>query len=380
MLTNLITFVIIFGLPAILMRAEKHVKLIKFIGPIILCYLAGILIANTQLLDPDPKLLESLTGITVSLAIPLLLFSTNLKKWLRHAGKTLISFAISIVGVAVASTLAYLLFSDNIADANKVSGMMIGVYTGGTPNMAAIGKALNIDNEVFVLLNSADVIISGIYFIFLLSVAKPLLRLFLPAFKNSKSNAESNGSFQLNDLKGHSLRDNSWRIAIGVVLAAIVLGSAVGISFLFAGEMVEPLILLLITTVAITLSFNGKIRNLRGTYKTAEYLLFAFAVAIGCMADLGELLNSSSQLFLYCGFVVLVSIILHFALAAIFRIDVDTVIITSTAAIYGPAFVGPVANAIKNPRVIVSGITMGLLGYTFANYLGLAVAKFLEIL
>ena len=57
-------------------------------------------------------------------------------------------------------------------------------------------------------------------------------------------------------------------------------------------------------------------------------------------------------------------------MAAIFRIDVDTVIITSTAAIYGPAFVGPVANAIKNPRVIVSGITMGLLGYSFGDIVG----------
>ena len=72
------------------------------------------------------------------------------------------------------------------------------------------------------------------------------------------------------------------------------------------------------------------------------------------------------------------SIILHFILASIFRIDRDTVIITSTAAIYGPAFIGPVANAIKNKEVIVTGITMGLLGYAIGNYIGIGIGMLLR--
>jgi uncharacterized membrane protein len=68
------------------------------------------------------------------------------------------------------------------------------------------------------------------------------------------------------------------------------------------------------------------------------------------------------------------SIILHIIPGAIFRIDTDTLIITSTAGIFGPAFIGPVANGIRNKQVIVPGITMGLLGYAIGNYLGLAVA------
>ena len=72
------------------------------------------------------------------------------------------------------------------------------------------------------------------------------------------------------------------------------------------------------------------------------------------------------------------AILLHFFLAAIFRIDRDTVIITSTAAIYGPAFIGPVANAIKNKEMIVPGITMGLLGYAIGNYIGIGIAMLLK--
>jgi uncharacterized membrane protein len=72
------------------------------------------------------------------------------------------------------------------------------------------------------------------------------------------------------------------------------------------------------------------------------------------------------------------AIILHFLLATIFRIDRDTVIITSTAAIYGPAFIGPVANAIKNKEMIVPGITMGLLGYAIGNYIGIGIGMLLK--
>jgi uncharacterized membrane protein len=89
-------------------------------------------------------------------------------------------------------------------------------------------------------------------------------------------------------------------------------------------------------------------------------------------------LAKGSLLFTYCGFVVLFSILIHLLFAFIFRIDTDTLIISSTAAIFGPVFIGPVANAIKNQKVIAFGIIMGLIGYAAGNYLGLAVAWFLN--
>jgi uncharacterized membrane protein len=374
MQNNLIPIIIILGLPWLLIIGEKHIRVIRWIGPIVLCYLTGILIANTNVLDPDSGMLSGITEISICLAIPLLLFSTDLKRWMKHAKKTIISFFISVAGVVTASLLAYVVFRDNVPDAHKVSAMMIGVYTGGTPNMSAIGIAIGAREELFVLLNSADIVISGIYFIFLLTVAKPLLHLFLPAFSNSGNS----GAEQTSTSPDEPTKKLILPVAIGLTLSVLVFGASIGISLLITGKMTASLIILLLTSLAIGLSFISKVRFLAGTYKTAEYLLFVFAIAMGSMADLGVLLSFGPHIFLYVGFVVLLSIILHFTLAAIFRIDADTVIITSTAAIYGPAFVGPVANAIKNPLVIVSGITMGLLGITFANYLGILVAYFLQ--
>ena len=72
------------------------------------------------------------------------------------------------------------------------------------------------------------------------------------------------------------------------------------------------------------------------------------------------------------------TIILHYTLCALFRIDTDTAIITSVAGIYGPAFVGPVAKALNNKEIIISGITTGLIGYAIGNYLGIALGLWLK--
>ncbi|MEZ4685529.1 MAG: DUF819 family protein [Bacteroidia bacterium] len=65
---------------------------------------------------------------------------------------------------------------------------------------------------------------------------------------------------------------------------------------------------------------------------------------------------------------------LHLLWAKLFRIDADTFIITSVAAICSPLFVPPVARALGNKAIITSGMTTGVLGFAVGNWLGLAVA------
>ena len=153
---------------------------------------------------------------------------------------------------------------------------------------------------------------------------------------------------------------------------------AVWLSITITGEIADPLVIMVLTTLGIGISFIKKIQQMKGSYETAFYLLLVFSISIGALADVSELLDKSSNLFTYTAFVMFSAILLHFILAALFRIDRDTVIITSTAAIYGPAFIGPVANAIKNREIIVAGITMGLLGYAIGNYIGIGIGMLLN--
>ena len=362
------------GFPFFILRAEKKSRAIKWISPIIICYLVGILIGNLPWLSLDQEVLEYTSMGSVILAIPLLLFSAHLPVLLKQVKPALFSYFLGVVSVVVCAGLAYWVFRERISEAYNASGMMVGVYTGGTQNMAAIGTGLGVERETFVILNSADIIFTGIYFFFLLSVAKRVLGKLLPVKRDSNNGSDTAGH-EGNHLES---RGNFLQLITGMALTLVLVGIAVGISILIFNKLIMPLVILLISSMGIAASFIRRIRFLPGTYSTANYLLLVFAVAMGSIVDVAELIQDSSALFWFCGFVVLGSILLHYLLAVLFRIDRDILIISSTAAIYGAPFIAPVAQAIGNKNLITIGISLALIGYAIGNFLGISLALLLK--
>jgi uncharacterized membrane protein len=109
------------------------------------------------------------------------------------------------------------------------------------------------------------------------------------------------------------------------------------------------------------------------------YFIIVFSLVVSSMADLKSMFQVDFlDLFVYVALAVFGSMIIHVFLSWIFKVDSDTTIITITALTYSPPFVPVVAGAIKNKEVIISGITVGILGYAFGNYLGVAIAFFLK--
>jgi uncharacterized membrane protein len=368
-----VVFIIIF--PALILYLEQRIRFVQVLSPIVICYAFGILVANLPFINLNSTVFSEVSKISISLAIPLLLFNSNVLDWIKHAGKSILSYMLSVIAVVISAIMFYYIYKNNVQEAWKVSGMLIGVYTGGTPNMSAIGMAFETPQEVFILLNSSDVVLGSIYFIFIITFIKKLLGLFLPDYKFAVGKESKEVARTQKKISPKQLTIN---VIIVLLLGVIILGLAVWISITIKGKIAMPWVILVLTTLGIGVSFIKKIQKLKGSYETAFYLLLIFSLSIGALADVNELLNKSSNLFLYTAFVMFTAIILHFLMAAFFRIDRDTVIITSTAAIYGPAFIGPVANAIKNREVIVPGITMGLLGYAIGNYIGIGIAMLLS--
>jgi len=99
---------------------------------------------------------------------------------------------------------------------------------------------------------------------------------------------------------------------------------------------------------------------------------------LGSLADLQELIASASQILYFTAIVMFLAILLHFLMAFFLKIDGDTVMITSIAAIYGPAFIGPIAKLLNNKEIILTGIATGLIGYAVGNYLGISFALLLR--
>jgi uncharacterized membrane protein len=48
------------------------------------------------------------------------------------------------------------------------------------------------------------------------------------------------------------------------------------------------------------------------------------------------------------------------------------------AGIFGPAFVAPMSQVLKNQAILFSGVTTGLVGYAVGNFAGIFVAYLLK--
>src|SRR5438128_2304974 len=87
--------------PALANWAAERNKAARLLGPVVLCYATGILLGNLPIaIDKDIAMHTS--EAAVPLAIPLLLFSTEVRKWLSLARSLLVSFGLACVSAVVA--------------------------------------------------------------------------------------------------------------------------------------------------------------------------------------------------------------------------------------------------------------------------------------
>ena len=382
MAATVIQVLIMLLFPLIVMETAKRNKLAGMIGPVILCYAVGLIIGNLPNSPVNMELSQSVSEGVVPLAISLMLLSTRFVAWLKYAKRTALSFGLAVLAVLVASFMvSYIFYSSGtrIPDIWKLSGMMVGVYTGGTPNLAAIGTGLGIPNETFIILNACDLVLSATYLLLLLTVAQKFALKFLPSFVRKES-TDRDETFHYQRLQRlASKKQIGLSLVSAFFISAAIMGASLGFSYLIAGKLTAPKVILAVTTLSIGASFIKKVRFLPRTYEFGEYFLLIFCLGIGSISNFTELIQASPSVLLFVTSVFVGTLSIHFLLSWIFRIDADTTLITSVAGIFGPAFIGPVASVLKNKDIVVSGLTTGLVGYAIANYLGLGMAHLFKM-
>lgn len=371
----LVAFLLLF--PQLAIRLGKKVT---WLSPILSCYAAGIIIGNVLPAYLDSSILEKTIEGTVALAIPLLLFGSNVKSWISQPGKSLLAFGLSMIATTIAAFLGYLFFSDTIDNAHQVAAMLAGVYSGGTINMSAITLALDFKQELFLLLNGYDIIFSSIYFLFIISVAQPLLKRFLTTPTELAPTQPDHLFDHRSSFHQFALLQKTKWAAIGIGLALLVALICVGLSMAIFGSLNSMFVIVGISVLGVAASFISKVRSLPGTFETGDYLLLMFALSIGANANFDEMLQSSGEMLPLAFFIFITAISLHLLLCKIFKIDVITFLITSTAAVYGPPFIGPVATALKKKEWILPGLTVAILGNAVGTYLGILLYQLISFL
>lgn len=365
--------IILFG-PGILMFLLNGKKIGKILSPIVMCYVVGIAIATFGIFEVDVDLSMEISKGTILIAIPLLLFSADIIAWFKHAGSTVLSFFYAIIAALISCVLFSFVFQSYIPEIWDPAAMLVGVYTGGTANLQAVGVGIEAAPDIIVGINTVEMLVGGVYLLFLTSLAPWLFAKFLPAYKATEEEMDQEEIyFQWKD----------WKQMILSILISLVIGGLVVVTISSIWGDVSKhsaKLILLLSSLGVLASFSPRIRNLKGSFEAGDYLIMMFCIAVGMMSDLREILDKSLFLVAFTAVTWLTTIIIHLFLSYISKIDRDTTIITSTAALYGPPFVGQIASIIGNRKIVFAGIATGLIGYAIGNFLGISIHQILQSL
>ncbi len=381
MIPALIAFYVLF--PVLVIWLCYRFEFFNKLGAVIICYIVGITLGNIGILPEGVAgLQDTLSSAAVAVALPLLLFSMDVRAWLKLAGKAIISMLGATVVIVAVASLAVIMINGQVEEAWKLGGMAIGVYTGGTPNLAAIKAALNVDPTTFIIIHTYDTLLSLIYIILAMSVAQKFFNRFLPKFQfaDAEQEADDLEAEDIHSYAGIFKRDTVLRLLGATLLSGLILASALGIASLFPQSYTTSITILMITSLGIAASFVPQVRAIDKTFQLGMYIILVFCLVVGSMANLKDLININWHLMFFVTFCIFGSLMLHALFCKIFGIDTDTFIITSVSAICSPPFVPVVASALKNKEIILSGLTTGIIGYAIGNYLGISCAYILKAL
>ena len=381
---------ILFGIllciiPAGVIWLCRRYPLLDTIGPILLLYAIGIVIANLPISFGGMASVTSIAqNLSIPLAIPMMLFGSCFS---RGELRTQLVVVISgFLSVAIAVVVGYMLFGHNMAEGPKVGGIVSGMYTGGTFNAASLQKIFSVDEQTFVLVNSYDIVISLLYFVVLFTFG---IRLFRRLY--GQSHTLSLSASELSELEAEVAEQKQNRYArlltregrveltkiVGVAL--LVAAVSAGVALPFGDGLFMVIFILMLTTLGVVCSFIKGVRKLSLSFDIGMYLIYIFSLSVACMADFSniDLEGGLSQIaFMSCA--VFLSLLLHAIFCRVARVGADAMVISSVSFINSPPFVPMVAIFMRNRSVLVTGLSASIVGYALGNHFGVLMASLLE--
>ena len=380
-------FAILAGIATLAIWLEQKTRIGSKITGCVMALIGAMILSNTGIIPLDAAAYDFVWDYIIPLSIPMLLFNADIRKIGRESGRLLIIYLISGIGTIAGGIVAYNLLKGAFADLGLVLPMMIGTYTGGSVNLAAMSDVYNVGGELVSSSVVADNLLMALYFFALIAAAGS--KFFLKRYRHplidelaAGENGEgSEGASTYWKARQVSLKDIATCIALSLVIVAVsvkiagVLSEAIPTSG-FLLTLVNGLLgnqYLIITTLTMLVAslFPKQVGNIAGAQEIGTYLIHIFFAVIGVPASIYMIVTKAPILLLFCAMIVFVNMLFSFIFGKLFRFSLEEIIIASNANIGGPTTAAAMAIAKGWRALIVPAILVGTLGYVLGNYYGI---------
>ena len=389
MIANILLLIFYFIAPAAILFICRKIRCFNKIGPVLTLYILGVIVANIGIFPTEKAaydklfgFMESFSSVLIPLALPMILFGCNFKKF--SLGKSLKAFVIGALSVVAFVAIGYLIFNKDLGEEGAIMGASLtGQYLGGAANLAAVKQMLGLSSENFIILTTCNLIVSFFYLMFLMGGGVKLARLIVGKRGRNEQNVKVEEYTEDNPYKDFGKKKSLLQLGKVLLGSIVVMGISVYIGKLAGknGEISMVALILSITTLSLLLTSWKEVRTWDKSYDAGMYIIYVFCLVMATMADLSKI-NWSQSLYIliYQAVIIFGSLFLTILLARLFRVDADDAVITSDTLINSPLCVPMIAATMKNKDVIMTGIANGLLGYAVGNYIGFLMFNLLGLL
>jgi len=380
------TFILVAATSAIVI--EQRFKWASKVPGAVIALLIAIAASNLKIIPTDAPTYDIVWGYIVPLAIPLLLFKTNIQSLIKESWKLLLLFLVSSMATMIGTVIAFLALRRYIPELDKVSGMISASYSGGGVNYAAMSAKLEPSESINAATIVADNMMMAFYFLILIGLAGiPVIRRIWgsPHTDEIEKNPEMQSSRTLSEAYWKpnliSLQDIAICLASSMLIVLIsfklsaLLKALLGTSNNIIGDLIISLITdkyLLLTTITFIVAsiFRNSFEKLNGSQELGTYCIYLFFVVIGIPASIGLIVTKAPLLFIFVFIIAMVNLAITMGVGKLFKFNVEEVVLACNANIGGPTTAAALAISKGWTKLVGPILVIGTVGYVIGNYVG----------
>lgn len=360
----------------------QKVKGIKSLGPVLIVLLIGVVLSNLNIVPVTHELYGVITTYFVPVSICLYLMSFDVKRLkILLTRDSMISFASMLFSVCFVALLAGVYFATRIDEGWKIAGMFVGTYTGGSPQLTAIGTGLEVTSETMGLANTADYVIGmpALIFFFMAPALMKASKLFNRIWPYHVPEKELAGGEESIALGKKSFTSTDMVYLLAIAFTVVSVSTLLAKTFL-PPELQSSLRIIIITTISLLVAQIPAVRKLKGNFDLGLLIAMTFIATIGFQVNIGLFVGSALSITLLCFTVIAGSLVLHCIITRLFKVRYEFGLLAIVAGIADGTTAAMVASGANWKSLVQVGMIMGVAAGALGNYVGIGVAYLVKIL
>lgn len=352
----------------------------------IIALVGAMLLANFGVIPLESPTYDVVWTYVVPLAIPLLLFQSNIMKIWKESGRLLMIFLISSIATVAGTIIAFFLLKDHIPGLDEIGAMLAGSYTGGGVNFAAMATRFDVDGGTVSSTVVADNLLMAVYFLVLIAV--PAAGFFRKHYRTpyidelaQRTGSEDNQAASYWKRKEISLSDIALAVGSSFVIVAVsfklaeffsnVIPEDANIFLSVLRGIIGDDYLMLTTITLLLVSLIPKyFGSINGAQEIGTFLIYIFFVVIGVPASIPVIIQNAPLILLFAAIIVMVNMLISFSFGKLFKFSLEEIILSSNANIGGPTTAAAMAISRGWTKLVGPILIIGTLGYIIGNYIG----------